>query len=377
MTASGAAGQSGTSQNPGLDTSPQALRDLLNGYRRTQMLYVAAKLGIPDLLKDAPRHSAALAGTLGVHPQALHRVLRGLALLAVLTEEPDGRFGLGPLGRHLLSDASGSMRAEAILYGAEFYPTWGNLLYTVETGKPASHRVFGTSTWEHRAQDPDLNEHFNRYMVAMTTQVVDAVLAAYDFSAVHTLVDVGGGHGTFIAAVLQAYPRMSGILFDQDHVAAGARAYLEAAGVAARCRIVTGNFFESIPRGADAYLLKWIIHDWDDDRSATILRNCRAALEGRGKVLLVERLMPARAAQSPSTIHGDLTMLVIEGGRERTEAEFRALFTASGLALARIVPTPSDLYVIEAVPGDAEPPSNLAGAEPAPLGPSGPRGWPS
>jgi hypothetical protein len=161
-----------------------------------------------------------------------------------------------------------------------------------------------------------------------------------------------------------------------------AGAYLEAAGVAARCRIVTGNFFESVPRGADAYLLKWIIHDWDDDRSATILRNCRAALEGRGKVLLVERLMPACAAQSPSTIHGDLTMLVIEGGRERTEAEFRALLPASGLALAGIVPTRSDLYVIEAVPGDAEPPSNLAGAEPAPLGPSGASGvarpgWPS
>jgi hypothetical protein len=376
MTASGAAGQSVAGQSPSLDTSPQALRDLLNGYRRTQMLFVAAKLGIPDLLKDAPRHSADLAGPLGVHPQALHRVLRGLALLAVLTEEPDGRFGLGPFGRHLLSDAPGSMRAEAILYGAEFYPAWGSLLYSVETGKPASHRVFGTSTWEHRAQDPDLNEHFNRYMVAMTTQVVDAVLAAYDFSSIHTLVDVGGGHGTLIAAVLQAHPHMAGILFDQDHVAAGARAYLEAAGVASRCRIVTGNFFEGVPRGADAYLLKWIIHDWDDDRSVAILKHCRAALEGRGKVLLVERLMPARAAQSPSTIHGDLTMLVIEGGRERTEAEFRALFTASGLALARIVPTRSDLYVIEAVPGDAEPPSNLAGAEPAPLGPSGPRGWP-
>ena len=336
----------------------QALRDLLLGYRNTQLLYVAAKLGLSDLVADTPKRSADLAPALGVHPQALHRVMRGLALLGVLAEHDDGRFSLGPLGRHLLAGAPdgtagapGSLRTEALIHGEEFYRTWGSLLSSVETGAPASRHLYGTSTWEHRAAHPELNEHFNRFMAAMTGQVAAAVLAAYDFSPYRTLVDVGGGHGALLAPILRAHPHLEGVLFDQPHVLAGARAYLEAAGVAARCRLVAGDFFAAVPPGADAYLLKWIIHDWDDDRAVAILRTCRAAIGGgAGKVLLVERLLPARAAQAPGTIYGDLTMLVVEGGRERTEAEYRALLAAAGLALVRVVPTGSDFSVLEAVP---------------------------
>ena len=218
------------------------------------------------------------------------------------------------------------------------------------TGETAFNHVFGRSIWEIWPQHPE----FNQLMVQATIQVTAAVLAVYDFSPFSIIADVGGGHGALLAAILQAHPAATGMLFDQPHVVAEARPYLEAAGVATRCRIVGGNVFERLPEGADIYILKSVIHDWDDEESLAILRQCHRALQGPARLLLVERVMPARAEQAPEVVLSDLHMLAMGGGRERTEAEYRALFAAAGVALTRVIPTPSPFSVIEGVRAEAK-----------------------
>jgi hypothetical protein len=324
------------------------LRVLLSGYRNSALLYVAARLGLADLLTDGPRSSDDLARATGAHAPSLHRVLRGLVMLGVCTEERDGRFGLTALGTWLQAGRAGSLRGAAILCGEEQYAAWGSLLHSVMTGEAAFGHVFGMGQWEHREQHAELNEYFQEGLAAGTARTAAAVVAAYDFSRFRTVADVGGGHGALLAAILKAHPPLNGVLFDEPHVVAGAALRLEAAGVAARCRVVGGSFFDRVPDGADALILKSVIHDWDDERSLAILRNCREALTEEGTLLLVERIMPARAEDDPDAVYVDLQMLALTGGLERSEAEYRALLAAAGFTLTRVIPTRSGLSVLEA-----------------------------
>ncbi|MBI3300999.1 MAG: methyltransferase [Deltaproteobacteria bacterium] len=336
------------------ESPPVILLQMMTGYWGSQAIYVAAKLGLADLLKDGPKSGAELAQATRTHAPSLTRLLRALASIGVLAESEDGRFELTPLGACLQSGVPGSVRAAAIMFGETLYRAWSGLLQSVQTGETAFGHVFGTPIYQYFAQHPEAAAVFNEAMIEMTTQVAAAVVAAYDFSRFGKLVDVGGGYGTLVAAILQATPTLSGVVLDRPQVAEGARKYIEAAGLAGRCAVVGGDFFESVPSGGDAYVLKSIIHAWDDDRSIRILTNCYRVMAGEGPLLLVERVLPARTSHSSAAqavTLNDLNMLVTSGGHERTEAEFRALFTAAGFTLTRIIATqaPMGFSVIEGV----------------------------
>jgi len=332
-----------------LAAARRVLVTALNGHQNAALLYVAARLGLADLLADGPKDSAELARSLGAHGPSLHRILRGLVALGVLSQDRDGRFSSTPLATWLEADRPGSLRGLAVLTGEEYAGAWGHLLHSAMTGETAFKHAFGMSQWEHRQLHPELDELFNTGLRQETAQAVAAIVAAYDFSKFRTVADVGGGQGVLLAAILKAHPSVNGILFDQPHVVAQARSCIEAAGLAARCATVGGDFFDQVPDGADAHVLKSVIHDWDDDRSLDILRNCRTALAERGRLLLVERLLPARVEQDPGTVLVDVRMLAVTGGRERTEAEYRALLSAAGLIPTSVIPTRSPFCVIESV----------------------------
>jgi hypothetical protein len=323
------------------------LRTLLEGYRTTALLYVAARLGLADLLADGPQSSPELARRTGAHAPALHRILRGLVALGVLWEEDDGQFALTRLGALLRAGAPGHACGAAIIDGQEYVAAWADLLHTALTGETAFNHAFGMTPWEHRALHPELGDLFSAALREETAQAAGAISAAYDFSPFGTVADVGGGHGSLLAAILKAHPAVAGILFDRAHVVADAGPCLEQAGVAARCRLVGGDFFDRLPSGADACILKSVIHDWDDERSLTILRNCHKAMERGKTLLLVERVVPDRAADDPDTVLLDVHMLAVTGGRERSEAEYRALFAAAGFTLTRIIPTRGRFSIIE------------------------------
>jgi hypothetical protein len=333
------------------DPSPQdELARLMSGYWHTQAIHVAARLGVADLLKDGPRSAEELAGSTGTHPRALYRLLRALASLGIFAEDDERRFALTPLAGCLRSDVPGSLRSLAIMRGEWQYEAWGRLLYSVQTNRPAFEKVFGLPLFDFLSRHPDKGRLFDDAMTGVHGRETAAMLQAYDFSGIGTLADVGGGNGEVLTSILKRYPHMKGILFDLPAVAERTRANVEAAGLAGRCAVVAGNFFESVPAGADAYLLRHIIHDWDDDRSAAILRHCRQAMGGAGKLLVVEGVVPRGNEPSVSKFF-DLAMLVVPGGLERTEEEYRRLFEAGGFRLVRIVPTPSWISVLEGEPG--------------------------
>jgi hypothetical protein len=328
-----------------------ALQASLNGYRESALLYVAAKLSLVDLLAQSPRDSHDLARSVGAHAASLHRVLRCLVVMGVLSEKRDGRFAVTALGTWLLSGKQGSLRNLSILYGEERYLVFGSLLKSVITGEPAQPSP-EADYYMFRRQNSELEKAFNTEMAQRTIRATQSILAAYDFHSSRTVADIGGGHGALLAAILNSYPAHMGILFDQPHVTNDALRYLEKAGVAERCRIVGGDFFNRIPKGTDMLILKNILHNWNDERSIAILRNCRKALDEGGKVLLVERLMPTRARDSSDTIWLDLCMLVQTGGQERTKDEYCRLLAAAGFLFTRALPTASPLWVIEAVRDD-------------------------
>ncbi|MBN1831200.1 MAG: hypothetical protein JW896_03730 [Deltaproteobacteria bacterium] len=325
-----------------------ALQASINGYRESALLYVAAKLDLADLLSHGSRNSSDLARMVGAHVASLHRVLRGLVLMGILSEKRDGRFALTALGTWLLSGKRNSLRNSALLCGEGRYVAFGSLIKSVMTGKPACSSP-ETDYYEFRKQNPDLCRSFNTEMARRTRLDTESILAAYDFRSLKTVADIGGGYGTLLSAILKAYPTHTGILFDQPHVTDDALSYLEKAGVAERCMIVGGDFFNRIQIGADVLILKNILHNWDDERSVTILRNCREALGEGGKILLMERLMPSSAKDNSNTIWLDLCMLVQMGGRERTENEYRELLSAGGFIFTTALPTSSQLWIIEAV----------------------------
>jgi SAM-dependent methyltransferase len=332
-------------------TPAATLLHLMTGYRAMQALYVAARLGIADLLKDGARGSEELARATGADARALHRLLRALASLGVFGEDADGRFAPSELGALLRSDVPGSLRAAAIFFGDERnWDAWGKLERSVMSGEPVRGPRGTQAFLEESARDAEGAALFNAAMTSLTSAFDAAVTAAYDFSRLGTLVDVGGGQGALISSILAANPHLRGILFDIPPVIESARGRIGEAGLAGRCELVAGDFFASVPAGGDAYVLKWVIHDWDDEHSIAILRSCRRAMARDGRLLLVERVVPERIDQSADTqgiVLGDLNMLLWTGGRERTAAEYRALLTSAGFTLARIVPTATQLSIIE------------------------------
>jgi precorrin-6B methylase 2 len=333
-----------------------ALQGLINGFMASQVVQVAANLGIADLLADGAKTAETLASEVEAHAPSLHRLLRALASLGVLEEIAPARFALTAMGAQLRTAIPGSLRNRALLFcGDRSWRSWGELLHSVRTGESQMQHLYGMGSFEYLAEHPQQAEIFNEAMAEGTRLVSRALVAACDFSRFHTLVDVGGGNGTLIAAILAAAPKLRGIVFDRPSGNAGAPRQLKGAGVAERCEVVAGDFFRAVPPGADAYILKSIIHDWDDERSTAILKNCRKAISAGGKLLLVERVMPVRVEASQShrqMAMVDIHMLVLAGGRERTEAEYQALFAAAGFELARIVPLPetAGTSLVEAVP---------------------------
>jgi SAM-dependent methyltransferase len=326
---------------------PVAMLQMISGFWISRAIYIAAKLGIADHLRDEPRTFDELAAATGTHAPSLYRVLRALASVGIFTEDEKRRFALTPLADTLRTDVPDSLRAFATVeLGEEHYPAWGELLHSVKTGEIAFDRAFSMPVWKFFEQNPENAKTFNDAMTGFTLAVNDAVLSSYDFSSIGKIVDVGGGHGSLIASILKANPQMRGVLFDAPPVIEGARRRIRDEGIAERCEAVAGDFFESVPRGGDSYIVKWIIHDWDDERSISILKNCHRAMAENGRLLLVEAVVP-HGSQPHFSKYMDLNMLVMTGGRERTEDEYRALLKASGFRLTRIIPTESPMSIIE------------------------------
>jgi hypothetical protein len=334
-----------------VDGPPPAvtLLQMMTGYWVSQALYVAAKLGIADLLADGARSSEVLAAHTNTDPSSLRRVLRALASAGVFTEISPGSYALTPLAALLRSGTPDSMRALAIMYNEEQYRSWGDLLHSVQTGEPAFDHQFGMTIFEYFTKNPDADRVFNDAMTGWTNRLVGAVLDTYDFSPFHTVVDVGGSYGTLLAAILRGHPTLTGILFDQPHVVAAASDHLAAAGVADRCRSVGGDFFIEIPAGGDAYLLASILHDWDDERCAAILDQCRRAIPDHGKLLVIEHVL--RPGEEPDLGKWlDLHMLVLAGGAERGADAYQAMLRRTGFAVTSVTPTPAGPSIIEATP---------------------------
>lgn len=330
------------------DVSPSAaMLQMISGFWISRALYIAAKLGLADHLRDGHKTAHELAAATGTHALSLYRVLRALASVGVFAEDAKKGFTLTPLSETLRTDIPGSLRAFATVeLGEEHYPAWGELLHSVRTGEIAFDRAFGIPVWKFFSQNPNNAKTFNDAMTGLTLAVNDAVLSSYDFSPISKIVDVGGGHGSLLASILKANPQMKGVLFDAPPVIEGAHRRIESEGLADRCELVGGDFFTSVPSGSEAYILKWIIHDWDDERSVTILKNCHRAITENGKLLLVEAVVP-RGSEPHFSKFMDLNMLVMTGGRERTADEYRTLLESSGFKLTRIVSTESAMSVIE------------------------------
>ncbi len=326
------------------------LRRLVAGYYASQALHVVATLGIADLLADGPRTCDDLATATSTDPSALYRVLRALAAEGVFTEGDDRQFDLTPVGYHLRSDAEPSLQAWTAFLGRPYqWKAWTRLGDSVRTGENAFRLAHGMGSWDYRATHPEEGAIFDRAMVSLTSQFSAAIVAAYDFSRFRRVVDVGGGHGALLADVLRANTETRGVLFDQPHVVADAAGLLAQMGVDDRCEILGGSFFDHVPGGGDAYILKSVVHDWDDEQSVRILTACRSAMHSGAVLLVMERLIAPPNLGADDKL-SDLNMLVGPGGRERTIEEFEDLLERGGFRLTQVIPSGSAMQVLEAVP---------------------------
>ena len=328
----------------------EALVQMIVGTWVSRAIYVAAELGIADLLKDGPHSSEELATATGVDARSLYRVLRALASVGVFLEGSPGYFELTPLAECLQSDRSDSLRAYALKFGQAWdWQPWGYVLESIKTGKPVFKNVFGMEIFEYLAENPEAARIYNESMSSFSEKRSAAIMASYDFSSIRNLIEVGGGRGSLLASILNTNLTMKGVLFDLPHVIEAARQLIKAEGLLERCKLVAGNFFQSVPSGGDAYLLKHIIHDWGDEQAVAILRNCHHAMPDRGKLLVVEMVIPSGNEPFFGKLL-DLQVLVnYQGGCERTEAEYQVLFETAGFSLTKIVPTVSPLSVIEGI----------------------------
>lgn len=325
---------------------------LVTGTWVAQAISVAAKLGIADKLAAGPRSADDLATECACHARSLYRVLRALASIGIFAELADRQFQLTPAAEDLRSDSPHSMRYAAIMLGEpHHYRAWGNLHGAVQSGGIAFNEVFGVPVFEYFDRNAEADDVFNRAMTELSRNAHFAIIDAYDFSGIETLVDVGGGYGALLSAILLANPHLQGVLFEQPHVIDEGSEYLESHGAANRIRTAPGDFFQAVPEGGDAYILSTVIHDWNDDESVQILQNVRRAIRPDGRLLLVEQVLQG-PNESDFGKFADLNMLVMTGGGERTEAEFRELYERAGFELLRIIPTRSSSAIIEGAPVD-------------------------
>lgn len=334
------------------DDPRQRLRALIDANWTTQAIAATVRLRLPDLLLDGARTAEALALQAACHLPSLHRLLRALTSISVLSEREDGRFELTETGRLLASEASGSMAAWAELCGTSAWVAWGRLDECVRSGLSARKQGSGAGGFDHLAKDDAAALLFNRAMVGLSRPVAASVAAEVDFAGVQRVVDVGGGFGELIAAVLAIHPHVKGVLFDMAHAIGRAHGSLAAAGVADRCELVSGDFFEAVPAGADTYLLKTVLHDWDDTQCKAILRSCAKAMPAHARLLIIERLMPEHFEDSPhdqGIARGDLNMLIAQDGKERTLAQYQTLLHDAGLRLKDSLTLSSDFNVLTAV----------------------------
>ena len=323
---------------------------IVTGFWMSRAVYVFAKLGIADLLQSGPKTPEELAEASGTHAPSLFRILRALASAGIVKTEDNGRFALTPLSETLVTGVPGSVRWFIVSeLGQEHYPAWGNLMHSVKTGEIAFDNHFGIDIWKYFQQNPEDAAVFNDSMSGMTAAVNEAITSLYDFSQFKKVVDVGGGHGALITSILQKNPQTKGMLLDAPEVVEGAGPRLEAAGVADRCEVVAGNFFEAVPAGGNAYIMKWIIHDWDDEKAITILKNCRTHMQPDDRLIVVDAVVPEGNEPDFSKTF-DLNMMVMTGGKERTAAEFEKLFAAAGFELLRVTPTDLPTAIVEGQP---------------------------
>ena len=330
--------------------NPSQLLDIIAGKWASQTISAAAEMGIADLLKDGARPCADIAAKIGASEDGAYRLLRALAGMNLLTESEPRRFALTDLGNYLRSDVGGSVRGLARFFGHEAdWRPWDHLADSVKTGKPAFDMLYGKTFFDHMASQPDLAATFNEAMTSLSLIETSAVVAAYDFRGIGKLVDVAGGHGLLLASILKANPEMRGVLFEMPHVLDGAQKLLAEQGVKDRCEIVGGDFFAAVPPGGNGYIMKHIIHDWDDERAIRILRKCHGAMRRGGKILLAEVVLGSGAGSQFARLL-DLEMLVMtQGGRERTKEEFQKLYEAAGFKLTAVIGTPTHISIVEGV----------------------------
>lgn len=330
------------------------LLQMIMGNWVSQSIYAAAQLGIADYLKDGEKSYSELATLTNAHGQSLYRLLRALASVGIFAEVAPGKFAMTPLATFLRSDVPGSLRDFSIMMSDHgHYSSWGNILHAVQTGESGFKHLFGMNVFEYYAQNLEPAAIFDRAMTSLYSVENAAVSADYDFSFINSVVDVGGGQGSLLISILQAHPCMTGILFDMPDVIERAKLQIASSGVRDRCQLVSGNFFESVPAGVEAYILKHIIHDWDDDRAIAILKQCHNAMVDNGKVLVVEQVIPSGNDPFIGKLM-DVNMLVMcPGGKERTAEEFRALFAAAGFNLTKIVPIRGIVSVVEGIKATA------------------------
>lgn len=320
---------------------------MITGFQASQAISVAAALGLADELQQAPASSAELARRTNTHPDALHRLMRMLAAIGVFQAADDNKFALTPMGEFLRRDARGTCAPMAELFGRpNVWQAWGDILHTVRTGDTAFNHMHGCSVWDYRTSHPDEGVIFDRAMASGTVQFAQAVLDICDFGRFRHVVDVGGGDGIFLAKILDRHAGVSGTLFDLPDVIARATAPRPNADRNGCFQMVSGDFFNSVPAVGDAYLLKWILHDWSDAASVDILKSCRRAMKPDGRLLVAEFII-GQGYPSPESELMDLTMMVMNGGRERTLDEFSSVFLAAGFRLVSATPTTTPLCLME------------------------------
>lgn len=336
-------------ENSNEKSPPEVLLQMVTGCWVSNLICVAAKLGIADLLKEGPKSSDELAKATETDARNLYRLLRALASVNIFKEVENKHFKLTPLAYYLQTNVHGSLHALAIMFAEEWHwKPWHNIFYSLKTGNTAFEHIYGMKLFNYLNQNAEAAQVFNEAMGVMTTMFNAAILDSYDFSSTQKIVEVGGGHGSLIASILKAHPNMQGILFDLPAVVTGAKHHIEIEGLADRCEIVGGDFFESVPLGGDAYILKNVIHDWDDEHAIAILRNCYRAMAHKGELLLIETVIPPKNEPSFSKFL-DLELVAIADGCERTEAEYQTLFKAAGFQLTDIITTQSFLNMLKGV----------------------------
>jgi hypothetical protein len=342
---------SSTAHAPAEMQTPQAqLIQMATAHWVSRLLHGAAQLGLADRLADKPQTADELARSTATDAQSLHRLMRTLSSVGLFTEDAEHRFSLTAMGEALKTGTPGSVRSTVLtLAGDIFTRSLDHLLHSARTGKTGFEKAFGMPLFEWLASHAAEASMFSETMVGLHGAEPAAVATAYDFAAFENVVDIGGATGNLLAAILNQHPKPHGILFDMPHVVRDAPALIEASGFSDRIRIVSGNFFESVPAAADAYLLSHIIHDWNETQCLTILGNCRRAMKPHSRLLIIETVLASGNAPHPGKML-DFIMLTVAGGQERTEPEYRALLDKAGFQLARVVPTDSAVSVVEALP---------------------------